>query len=76
MPTKIKPVTVPERLNAAGADAQLARQLSFDAFKQLQSDLIPFELRDRAAKVTTDLDELLAEIALFNSGLAQSGGHR
>lgn len=76
MPATSKPVTVPERLNAAGANAQLARQLAFDAFKDLQSDLVPFPLRDHAARITSDLDAFMAELALFNSGLAQSGGHR
>lgn len=74
--TGSKAVTVPEKLNAAGASAQLSREFAFDAFKNLDSDLIPFELRDQAAKVTTDLDALLAGLALFQSGLAQAGGHQ
>lgn len=68
--------TVPEKLNAAGANAQLAREFAFSAFKDLESDLIPFDLRDQAAKITTDLDAFMAALALFNSGLDQSGGHR
>ena len=72
---KVPELSVPEKLNAAGANAHLARELAFEAFKHLRSDLVPFELRDRAAKVTTDLDELMAEMALFQSGLMQ-GGHR
>lgn len=71
-----KSVTVPERLNAAGSSAQEARQLTFEAFKALDSDLVPFHLRDHAARLTTDLDGFMAELALFNSGLARSGGHR
>lgn len=74
--TESKPETVPERVNAAGASAQLAREFAFDCFKNLQSDLIPFDLRDQAAKITTDLDGFMAALALFNSGLQQSGGHR
>lgn len=66
--------SVPERLNAAGANAQLAREFAFSAFKDLESDLIPFDLRDQAAKITTDLDAFMAALALFNSGLQQSGG--
>lgn len=72
-----KAATVTESLNDAAADIQLARQMTFDAFKKLNAAEVPFPLRDHAARITSDLDAFMAEIALFHSGSIQNdGGHQ